>query len=145
MKTRYYNVQIELYAYPACRSQSFIFIIDAFIPVHQIGPRGETLFFPETVPFVVMAVNHKADFMDAFVLHGFFHGLGQSRANALSPVYFPYGGVVNIAAAAVVTGEDHPRDLSSFFRHKASTGIPVKEFFYSLFGIIEAPHAHSGC
>jgi len=104
---------------------SDVFFVEGLIAVDEIQPGLPTLAFPEGIALLVAGIHKHASSVDPFTPQSLTGSICELLSDALALVFGQNNGVVNIAAPAVVPGQDAANNLTGNFCYKTSGGISL--------------------
>jgi len=117
---------------------SKVFIVEGLVAVGEIGAGLPTLAFPKGVASLVARKYQHTNSIDPFRPQSRAGRIGKLLSDTLALVFRQNNGVVDVAASAVMPGEDAADNLSVYFCYKAGGGVAFQKFLNACFAVVQA-------
>ena len=97
-----------------------------------------SLAFPKCVSLIVGGKNQQASLGNAFRFKGITGSVNKLFTNSFALVFRQHDGMVDIAAPAIVPGENSAYDLAAKLHDKTGGRVAFQELQNALFAVIQA-------
>lgn len=115
-----------------------VIFVEGFVAVIQIRAGLPALAFPKGVTLLIARKNQHANSIDPFRPQSIAGSLCKLLSDTLALVFGQNNSVVDVAAPAVMPGEDAADNFSANFCNKAGGGVAFQKFLNACFAVVQA-------